>query len=563
MHCVAASLYRRNPERRLSVTDTIRGPPPLPANSTHAQLVGNVLAARSVNAHSTREPTAGAATVRVLALPIVLALVLSAFALFSQQNSKLAASFVGAGALLLVWSAVLYASARSANRTLTIALDVRRQHWLQACAQGTVLLYWGWHARIVYTFLPFIVAQLIFAYAFDALLQLSRRDKYAIGFGAFPIILSVNLFLWFRLDWFYLQFAMIAIGYLAKELIRWNRDGRSAHIFNPSSFPLAVASVALLLSAKSNITYGYIIANTQFDTPLMYLVIFLVALPGQIYFGVARMTLAAVVTLYTISLVYFAANGTYLFYDTYIPVPVFLGMHLLFTDPSTSPRSELGRIAFGILYGAGTALFFVFLSSSGVPTFYDKLLPVPLMNLMVRGIDHLTTQRPLAALDPVRIGTMLTPRQRNVTYTALWAAVFAGLYSVQGVGDKHPGQYLPFWQEACAAGSARACNYRANLLAVYCNTGSGWACNEVGIIRLAIRQTATEDFRRGCNLGFAPACMNLQRPPNAADLALRAEPPWRELPNVLRGTKPPLRERDPAKLYALACVQGWVELCKG
>jgi len=33
------------------------------------------------------------------------------------------------------------------------------------------------------------------------------------------------------------------------------------------------------------------------------------------------------------------------------------------------------------------------------------------------------------------------------------------------------------------------------------------------------------------------------------------------LPIVLSGTKPPLRERDPAKLYALACKQGWPSAC--
>jgi hypothetical protein len=511
---------------------------------------------------ASRESASGAgATAKALAWPISLALIVSAFALFSRQNAALAASFIGAGAVLLVWSAVLYASARSAHRTLTIVVDIRRQHWLQACAQGTVLLYWGYHARIVYTFLPFIVAQLIFAYAFDALLQWSRRDRYAIGFGAFPIIFSINLFLWFRLDWFYLQFAMIAIGYLAKELIRWNRDGRSVHIFNPSSFPLAVAALALLLTEKSNITYGYIIANTQFDTHFMYLVIFLVALPGQIFFGVARMTLAAVITLYTISLVYFATTGTYLFYDTHIPVPVFLGMHLLFTDPSTSPRSELGRIIFGMLYGVGTALCFVLLSSLGLPTFYDKLLPVPLMNLMVRSIDRLTSARPLDALDPTRLWRALSPSQRNVVFTALWAVVFGGLYSVQGVGDKHPGQYLPFWQKACQAGNERACRYAANLMVVYCNSGSGWACNEVGILREGLNQAASAEFKRGCDLGFEPACRNLNRGPNAADSLARDKPPLAELPNVLRGTKPPLPERDPAKLYAIACEQGWRKFC--
>ena len=38
---------------------------------------------------------------------------------------------------------------------------------------------------------------------------------------------------------------MVALGFAAKELIRWNKDGRRVHIFNPSSFPLAVFSIGL------------------------------------------------------------------------------------------------------------------------------------------------------------------------------------------------------------------------------------------------------------------------------------------------------------------------------
>ena len=31
---------------------------------------------------------------------------------------------------------------------------------------------------------------------------------------------------WGATDWFYLQFLMIAVGVLGKELIRWNKGGR-------------------------------------------------------------------------------------------------------------------------------------------------------------------------------------------------------------------------------------------------------------------------------------------------------------------------------------------------
>jgi len=62
------------------------------------------------------------------------------------------------------------------------------------------------------------------------------------------------------------------------------------------------------------------------------------------------MTVWAVLSAYTFGLGYFWLTGTYFFHDAYIPIGVFLGMHLLFTDPSTAPRTSRGRIIFGILY---------------------------------------------------------------------------------------------------------------------------------------------------------------------------------------------------------------------
>jgi hypothetical protein len=499
--------------------------------------------------------------VRALALPATLGAALIAFAFLSRQNATVFWSFLAAAGLIIAWTVALYVAARRARSGFALEILARKQHWMQACAQGTVLLYWGWHTRLVYPFLPFIVGQLIFAYAFDSLLSFTRRKSYTLGFGPFPVIFSINLFLWFKLDWFYWQLAMVAGGFAAKELIRWRRDGKLAHIFNPSSFPLAVASLALIVTRRSDITFGAAIANTQADVPNLYLVIFLVALPGQLLFGVARLTLASVVTMYAISVAYFASTGTYLFYDAHIPVQVFLGMHLLFTDPSTSPRSELGRIAFGMMYAVLTIVFFLLLDASGMPTFYDKLLPVPLMNLAVRAIERWTARPALAAIDPSRWGRVLSTTRRNVVYTVLWAIVFAVMSAAQGVGDRHPGQYLPFWKKACEAGSARACTYAANLTTIYCANGSGWACNEVGVLRLERGQLASAEFRRGCELGFVPACENANRPATSTQSVTRARPLPADLPIVLRGTKPPLREREPSRLYAIGCEQGWRELC--
>ncbi len=273
--------------------------------------------------------------------------------------------------MLAVWNAGLFVLSR---RTLTLEVVLRKQHYVQACAQGSVLLYWGWYWPPVYAFAPFILAQLLFAYAFDMLLGWSRRDKYTLGFAPFPVVFSINLFLWFKPEWFYLQFAMVALGLAAKEFIRWNRDGRRVHIFNPSSFPLAVFSIVLLATGRSDITMGQNIATTQFYPPQMYLALFLIGLPGQFFFGVTSMTMSAVVAAYSFSRIYFAVTGIYFFYDSYIPIAVFLGMHLLFNDPTTSPRTEWGRIIFGALYGLSTVALYSLLGHAGLPNVLRQAL---------------------------------------------------------------------------------------------------------------------------------------------------------------------------------------------
>src|SRR5690606_10636170 len=187
------------------------------------------------------------------------------------------------------------------GQTVTLEVLLRPQHYLQACQQGVLILYWGSYWREVYDAAPLIAAQILFAYGFDSLLSWTHRRKFTLGFGPFPIIFSITLFLWFKDPWFHWQFVMVAIGFAAKELIRWQRDGRNAHIFNPSSFPLAIASLALLVTDATDTTWGFEIAETQFYPPQIFLVMFLAALPGQLFFGVTPMTMAAVTTTFAFS----------------------------------------------------------------------------------------------------------------------------------------------------------------------------------------------------------------------------------------------------------------------
>jgi hypothetical protein len=503
---------------------------------------------------------------RVLAIPAAFTLALAALAWWPaiHDTPRLFFSVLGAAGVLAVCLAVLAFLAR--HRTLTADIVLRPQHYLQACAQGTVLLYWGWYWRPVYDAAPLLVAQLLFAYAFDMLLAWSRRDDYTLGFAPFPVIFSTNLFLWFKADWFYLQFLMIALGFAAKELIRWEKGGRRVHIFNPSSFPLAVVSAVLLATGTTGITWGPEIATTQFNPPNIYVLLFLVGLPGQLLFGVTTMTMSAVLTTYLFGAAYFWATGAYFFIDSYIPIAVFLGMHLLFTDPSTSPRTELGRIMFGVMYGLGNVILYELLGRAGLPTFYDKLLPVPIMNLSIKLIDRAAGSRWLALFDPGRLGRSLPPLRRNFVYVAVWASVFVTMHASGAVGDRHPGHTVPFWQQACLDNARKGCENLAIILDTYCNAGSGWSCNEVGALRWHRRvagnlERMKHDFSRGCEAGFATSCQNLVLS-STETAPLQAPPVLQDYPVVLRTGKGALPDTSQVMLLTLACDQGWRVGCE-
>ena len=339
---------------------------------------------------------------------------------------------------LVCWYLVLLRS----GLPLRVEVAIRKQHWIQLLAHSSIFLYWSTQWPLVATWAPLILTQLLFAYGVEMLLAWSRGRTYGLGFGPFPIIGSINLFLWFKPEWFALQLGMVATAILTKEFITWEQDGRRAHVFNPSAFPLAVASLGLLATGSTGITWGYDVA-TLLDVPYMYALIVLVSLPGQVLFGVTTMTMSAGVTMYLFSLCYYATTGTYYFPDTLIPIAVFLGMHLLFTDPSTSPRTDAGRVLFGVLYAASVILLFAVLEAAGMPSFYDKLLAVPFLNLARHGIDRLTSRFlrwPKAAM----LAPALEGRRKNLAMASLWccgciavSVVHVNMPRANGTTDLH------------------------------------------------------------------------------------------------------------------------------
>ncbi|MGE0866099.1 MAG: hypothetical protein AB7P34_19535, partial [Vicinamibacterales bacterium] len=188
-----------------------------------------------------------------------------------QASQQLLWSFWGAAGVLLAWQALLAVSGGKGGWRAAIHLaPPRPQHYIQACCHLSVYAYWGYYWRPVYDFAPLLAGQLLFAYAFDILLSWSRRESYGLGFGPFPIIFSTNLFLWFVDDWFAFQFLLVAVGFAGKAFVRWERDGRRVHIFNPSAFSLALFSVVLLATGTTHLTWGQEIATTFSLGPDVY-----------------------------------------------------------------------------------------------------------------------------------------------------------------------------------------------------------------------------------------------------------------------------------------------------
>jgi TPR repeat protein len=459
-------------------------------------------------------------------LPALLTLIFAGFTLLPRVNANphLETSFLAAAGFLLAGVCALWWNVAHTGRTLTYEFVLRRVHWVQMIMHSCVFAYWGWYWREVYHEIPLILAQMFFLYVLDVLVCWSRRDKWIAGFGPIPIIFSMNLFLWFRDDWFYLQFVMIAIIVFGKEFLRWKRDGHSTHIFNPSAFALFLTSLVLLATHNTPMTWGVEISSTFNLPPYIYIEIFLLGLIVQGLFSVTLVTLSAAASLFALNMAYTGATGLYQFVDFNIHPAVFLGLHLLVTDPATSPRKNFGKAIFGAGYGVGVFLLYGWLDSHGMPSFYDKLLCVPVLNLTVRALDRASIAlnswfarrtwvtegkfRPLQAL------ASWTPQQANFGFMGIWVIFFGSMAFTGYLGGKHPGSDPAFWARACDAGRAKACHVLARTLDVECQHDAAGGCFNLGMLLSGGRLPrdpigASRSFKHACDLGLESACISL------------------------------------------------------
>jgi TPR repeat protein len=436
----------------------------------------------------------------------------------ARSDPHLAWTFVGVAAGLGIWQWALFR--RFGPKTPAPAWEfvAVRAHYVQALVQLSIYAYWGWYWRNVYAEVPLILAQIAFFYVFDSLLTWSRGLTWRVGFGPWPIIFSTNLFMWFRDDCYYLQFLMVAVGILGKHFVRWRRDGKLTHIFNPSAFALTLFSLALLFTGTTGHTWGESIATSQELPPRLFSEIFLCGLVVQYFFSVTLLTFSAVVAIGLVNLVYFHTTGVYFFGVANIPIAVFLGLHLLMTDPATTPRSSLGRISYGGLYGLGVCAAYWILEALGLPSFYDKLVVVPILNLLAPLLDRLAGMSRLQKFGQWE--TWAGPRRTNLGYMSCWVALFLFMLHTGYVEAPHPGNSIHFWAKAAEEKRPTATKNLARLLHYLDNqdlsdpsfpaggvglTGTqtreqamGVLCNEVGAI-YAEGRLVKADMAKACH----------------------------------------------------------------
>jgi hypothetical protein len=416
-----------------------------------------------------------------------------------MANPAVRYSLLGAAGLFAVWLVYLLKT----RSDLEARIFIRRPHWIQTITHSSIYAYWGWHVDAVYPQVPLILAQVVFVFGLDLLLSWSRKRSWLIGFGPIPITGSTNLFLWFQADLYYLQLLMMASAFLSREFLRWRREGFDIHIFNPSGFALGLASVVLIATGSTALTHGSFIATTLGHAPYMYEWLFCTGILVQVLFGVNLVTMCAALTVFGGSFLWHALTGSWPLENDHIPIAVFLGMHLLITDPSTSPTQNGGKALFGVLYGLAVFPLYWGLLAIGTPSFYDKLIQVPILNLLVPLIERVG--RPLRWP-----GWKWSPKATNLLHIGIWSVLF---FTVMREPLKnHPGNSPMYWEGRCGPGDVRACQ---NMVATYesvCRRGVGPACLRLGdhfmegTLVPAEEKRAAWLYEQGCKAGTARAC---------------------------------------------------------
>lgn len=402
----------------------------------------------------------------------------------------------------------------------------RKAHLIQCFAQGVVYLGWCTHSEMAYRNLPLVFAQVLFAYLIDLCSVWRKQAIYQLGFGPIPIVLSTNLFLFFKDEYYIWQWPMIACAILSKNLFRWKNTYGNVHIFNPSAIALSLVAIVLIFTESMSSSWGEEIALSHATSPWSYELIFGAGLLVSILFGVGPTIISATLITLALGHLFYQQTGTYRYLDTGIPAAVFLGMNLLITDPATSPKNILGKVIYGGLYGLSVFILYGLLRGIERPpmgddpgvsaAFCDKLLAVPLLNLMTPSIEHFT--RYVEMQTPKTIKFLVEARLLRWGVISLWILGF--VIWIRPQLRAHPGRSLSVWLKACdetplPRRNRFACANRDRIYRQLCDQGDlhschnlalSWEQGEGGFVNLSL---AGELYQQACQGGKMLSCHHL------------------------------------------------------
>ena len=326
-----------------------------------------------------------------MAIVACLALVwLIAFSPQIQKYPALRGTLYAANGILVLLFVLLLLYKLSFGQKWDFALNLRVPNLIQACVQSSIYVFMSQFSPGVGNYAPLIFYQIFFAFVFDFLLSLLVYKNYRFGFSILPIVLSINLFIWFRPQYFYLQLAMVALAIYSKHIIVRNIAGRQSHVFNPSGIAMALGAVFILFSGsiRQYVFIDEIIVSYNSSRPYIFLFILFVGSISQWVGRIVLISLGAVVTLFSLSSLCELITGLPAI-NHWIDPSVMVGVTLLVTDPATSPKKNWGKFLFGCCYGLGILFGYGVLSRFQLPGYYAKILALPFLNLLAPFIDRI------------------------------------------------------------------------------------------------------------------------------------------------------------------------------
>lgn len=279
----------------------------------------------------------------------------------------------------------------------------RPTHLLPSAIQLTVLSAWSLFCVHLVPQVPIIVVQILFAFGLDIFLGLLLHGRWRAGVSPLPVVLSMHFFVWFLAPWKAMLVIGLAIG--GKHLLV--RNGRP--IFNPSALGLGLYALGYALLPTIFTVDGLV--RHMWTAPGLSLLILVLAAVPLTRFPLALVSLGALGGWAATVLL----NGPAL----HLPTTV-IALCLLITEPSSLPRSPLGRLLTGFAYGVLVKVSSVWFHHMGLGDDLSKVLPIPLLNWLAPQIDGLAGR--LTAMDKRGLTRWLAPEHRRWHF-ALFAVI--------------------------------------------------------------------------------------------------------------------------------------------